>query len=161
MSVNPTEDTMEKRLINRIADLERQVLALTTPQPIASDVMRFLSSDGNVRGPYTLGPGEARNVNFKFQLQGSAKLVSTFRVSTWVDVHDNAHLWPSDGTSTALTSGQLALRRDVWLEAALSGEDNGVIFYRVRIRNEDTVSHDYWVRGDCYIPYMPVATETP
>src|SRR4051794_23917350 len=91
---NKAEQTLENRLIDRIAALERQLRELTTPQTIGGDIFALsrspiLPTQSLVAGPVTLVPNQS--VVFYCDFYSDVPVLWNFLVTATYDVNDAAH----------------------------------------------------------------------
>jgi hypothetical protein len=163
MSNNKAEQTLDTRLIDRIAALERQVREMSTPQLIGGDVFNLVRYPAQpvvsaVAGPVTLNPDQA--VLFYSDYYSDQPALWNFLVGVTVDVNDAAHSHENAGPGG--TTGQDFMRLHHWVDifqssdSIVGGPNAGRAVRRVcvRVQNYDTVSHNYWAHFAGYIPKL-------
>lgn len=159
---NRAEETLDKQLINRIVDLERQVRELSTPQKMGGDVfelIRFpaLPTLAAVAGPVTLIPNQS--VMFYADYYSDIPALWNFQVSVTVDTNDSDHVAffatvPANATDFLRVSHFIDLFHSD--DNIPSGPNVGRAVRRVcvRVENYDSVNHNYWTHFAGYLPKL-------
>jgi hypothetical protein len=154
MGKNKTNDLLEVRLQRKIDDLQRQLMALTSVQKVGADAIdvQRVPDDGYAQlGPLTLLPGQAVNISVTFTPPSEVLSIWNFAHSIYVDANDASHQWPS---GSSLSTGQKKCDAYGWLDWGDSSDDTNVRVYKIRMQNNDTVSHDYYMRTRAYLPKL-------
>ena len=156
MAINKTKQSLEDSLVQRVKDLEDQLTYLKThPQPIGADILDIRTSF-LAYGPATLAAGQTTTVAITTTpLSDFVLTLFNFEFTVYVDVRDGAHAYSGGGS---LSSGQRNLSLESWLDynSSLESGDYHRIFI-IRIKNNDSVSHDYYIDYLAIHPKFTVA----
>lgn len=149
MSTNKAEQTLEKRLINDIEELKRQVREIKTVQRIGGDVLTTIASGLVTSGPVTTAAGLGANFNITVTPGSPILTLWNYLFTVYVDVLDAAHEFPN---GASLTADQRKLTIMNWIDWANSSDITNIRLFKIRVRNDDSVSHDYYIKFKIYIP---------
>lgn len=144
MSVNKAEQMLKDKLVTTVKDASEQlVLIKTHPQPIGADIL-LVDSGFTSAGPITLGAGSATTLSVTITAISDFVLtLYNFEFTVYVDVFDSAHRYSGGGS---LTSGQRSMSLESWLDYEESDETTDFHrTFKVRMKNTDAISHDYYV----------------
>lgn len=149
MSTNKAEQTLEKRLINDIEELKRQVREIKTVQRIGGDVLTTIASSLVTNGPVTTSPGLGANFTITVTPGSPILTLWNYLFTIYVDVLDSAHEFPN---GASLTADQRKLTIMNWIDWANSSDITNIRVFKIRVRNDDSSSHDYYIKFKIYIP---------
>lgn len=157
MSINKSENSIEKRLVNTIATLVRDMRELKSKQPIGADALTVVSVPSGA-GAFTVGPvfiisGSSSTINITTIPANSRLTLWNFAFTVYVDVLDNAHQWPN---GSALTVEQREAWVFNWLDWADSSDTLNTRCYKIRIRNSSPAinDHNYYIQFKAYAPLV-------
>jgi hypothetical protein len=150
MPANKSEQQLENRLINRIEALERNVRDLKTAQPIGADVLRTAASDLVTVSPVTIAAGVGLTSTATFNPSVNILSLWNFKVTLYIDGTTSADIFPNGAN---ITSGMRKCTLMQWIDYAESTDSINTTVFKVRARNDDTVSHDYKLVYKAYLPY--------
>lgn len=153
MAINKTEQGLEDRLINKIAELERQIIALRTPQGIGGDVFEVALVPETYldAGPLNIAGGAKGYLSVSVTPANPRQMMINFQYTVFVDTLTDAYAYPN---GTSLSAGQLkmytSLRDD--LKGQLANPTTLARIFHVDIENYDSVAHNYYIRLRALIP---------
>ena len=156
MAINKAELTLQDKLINDIEQLKQQMIMLKTNiQKVGADVLDIQS--GNLVSATSATILAGNSVTMSITNSGITDKVLTimnYEFTVYVDTKDLAHAYPSG----SLTSAQRLLKLESWLDFITSdeGTDNHRT-YIIRIVNQDTVSHVYFIDFKIITPKFSLA----
>ncbi len=160
MSINKAQNGLDKRLVNDIAKIHRDLRELKTKQPIGADVLKVVGVPNGLgvllAGPLTLLGGQSGTFNVTTTPSSQILTIWNFAFTVYVDNTTNAYQWPN-GSSITVGSGNIFCVP--WLDWADSSDTTNVRVFKVRISNEDpgAVTHSYYLRFKAYLPTDPTS----
>jgi len=152
MGVNKAEQSLEDKIIRDIDGLKRDLREIKTKQPIGADILQVVPlplAGVGFAGPFTIPANGATNVNVNFTPDDDTLTVWNFLWTLYIDVDDPDNAWPS---GASLTAGQLNIHVFSWVDWFSSSDSTNERTYKIRILNDDTSSHDYYLRIRAYLP---------
>lgn len=148
MTVNMSEQTLEDRLVNEVADIRKELLAIKTKQFIGGD--NTVIGVTNVSNSVTTVPaGINQYFNFTLTPVGNRLTIWNLFFSVYVDgvgFADNNRF--PDGSN--LVGGMLKMKVRYWGDWAISSDSTGLRWYWICVENYDTASHVIGVRAAAY-----------
>lgn len=145
--MNPADQRFEERLYKRIAALERALIDIKTAQPIGADSLSVLSSNlGSIT--LTLAPGEAKTFSTIWAPSNNRLQLLDVAASFFIDNDLDENYLFRGGAS--LSADQLKLRRNDWLDWALSNDTTGVKTYKTLVDNLGSSSHTIYFYSRAY-----------
>lgn len=158
MAINKTELSIGQSLENELKYLRRVVEELKNVQPLGADVLNVTDLPENGLpvsvGPVTIAASSTLTITITNTPTYTGFTIWNFLLSVFVDTYDYDYRWPS---GSSLTSGQRSMNLFSWCDDEESLNLTGVRVFKIHIRNNDTVSHDYYVNYRAYLPTSPAA----
>lgn len=148
--VNRAENTIDDRLVNRIAELETAMRELKARQLIGSDGLQVVSSSLLSTGAVVLNPGVdgAKTIIVTFNpIVAKLQLLDVY-VSFYIDNDLDINYIYGGGAS--LSVGQKRFWQSTWKDWGSSNDTTGVRINKSRIRNDDTVDHTIYFYARAY-----------
>lgn len=146
MAVNKFGNEMDKRLVQRVADLESELKQLKIVQPIGIQSNSYVGSSGNWPN-LTVNAGTTGETTLTISTGGAGPVVPLkewyMSLGIRVDTDAVTHAWPY---GASLTTGQRKLSMAYFPD--LNERDNGsgliYIAWTLAITNNDSVQHTYY-----------------
>ena len=156
MGTNKAENQLQDKLYNMIMNHDRMLRELkAASQPVGADIVAITRVPAYpsylLAGPVTLAAGAAATFQGLFTPASSTLTLWNFEHSLYIDVLDEDHRF-SDGAS--LTSGQRAAVMQTWVDWATSSDVSNARMYKVRVLNNDSSSHTYWIKVVAFLPKL-------
>lgn len=151
--VNKVQNSLEERLIRKIARLESELYQLKTLQPVGGDVVeheKIPVSGPAEGGPIILNANQKGRFTINFTNPELTNINYLFTI--YVDVFDSGNSYPFGNN---LTAGQEKIRITHWIDRLVSsnfGYNNKYII--IEIENLDTVTHSYYFDIDITLPKL-------
>ena len=166
MSKNLAEDTLETRLIQMIAELDRRLRELTTPQPLGADVMDVQTVPAQGEPPTVLGPitlesietaADYENIVIDLDPGLGRPIMSKLIATMYIGAYDANHAWPN---GSALTPGQRSCTMQPLEDELGFDPDTGVSRFILAITNWDSVTNDFYISYRLVMPRSSAAVVT-
>lgn len=155
MAINRTTQSLEERLVNDVSDMQKELKQLKNAQPVGADVLEVQSLPGPgsvfLGGPVNLPPNNAVTFTSTLTPTSSVLTLWNFKFSVYVDILQRNNRFP---LGSNLTIGQINTSVTAWSDYSDSSEATNTRFEIIRILNEDTVAHNYWVVCKAYLPKL-------
>jgi hypothetical protein len=149
MGRNPTKDSLDLELLNRIKAMENQLRALTTPQKQGADVFESVKFTTVVVGPITLIPNRLAMVKPTALVTKTTLTQVTWLDDIYIDALDDAHLFPA---GSSLVPSDALLEKSSYMSVADSDFTTNRLRYKIVIRNLDSISHNYYFKYTTVLP---------
>lgn len=158
MAINKAEQQLENQLINRIANLEKELVRLkTSPQPIGADLLKV--QNNTTTNIYALAVPAGSSLDVTITTTPNSDFVLTLSshlLTLYIDGYDTAHSYPNGGS---LASGQRKLELYSWIDYKLSDLISPfAIVYVIHVRNNDVTAHDYHIDYSILTPQYTVTS---
>ncbi|MEV0360073.1 hypothetical protein AB0H71_28845 [Nocardia sp. NPDC050697] len=161
--VNRAEEDIVSALVRELHQLKRDFNEFRAhPQSIGNGSMNWAIFPVFTLGPYAIPAGTTQyfsalymDDSLPFTYDGkdaiNRRTDLDFLMSVFVDALDAAHTHP---LGASLTSGQRSMDREWWFDSAGSelSEESGQRLVIMKIKNTDSVSHNYYIQGQALIP---------
>lgn len=154
MAVNQSTNDLESRLVNKLADLQRQILDLRTRQKIGADAISTRVSTTYTFGPITIAA--AAYSWFSITVTPNIPTLTIWNHEVTVYVDSNGLDMYSFPTGSFLTGGKEKMRQSVWLDWYNSNDATGARNIKILIENTDSASHNYYIKFDSVSPQLPL-----
>lgn len=155
MSNNPVEQQIQNRLINEVKNNHTELLQFKNAQPLGADVLAVqrVPEDGYLlAGPLSLTAGDSGQFNINVTPAGETLTLWNFLYSITVDGANLANdLFPA---GFSMTTEKRKLIHTHNIDWATSSDDVNTRRFMVRIYNQGTVSHDYYLFCRFYLPKL-------
>lgn len=156
MSINRAENSLEDKLLNKLAGMERDIREMKSAiQPIGGDALDIEATPMVQAASLTIAAGGAATFNIT-AIPGSQTLTLwNFLWTMYIDGLADANQWPSNtaGTST-LSAAQRSIRAFAWIDWADSSDSTNVRVHKIRVENPDTASHTVTIKLKAYLPRL-------
>lgn len=156
MGKNLAEEALDKRLVNEVKGLRRDINDLKTSQPIGADIISVASAPSTgalFGGPFTVAAGSATTVIIQITPFSGILTLWNYLYTVYVDGSATDDAFPSGINLTAAKRNVIIMN---WIDWADSSDTSNIRMFKIRIRNEDTASHDYYLRFRAYLPKTAV-----
>jgi hypothetical protein len=153
MSVNRAENTLETRLISRLAAVERELLQLKTRQPVGGDVLRVRAYPDFADDPLLVGPifvpsKQTRTKTFTISPGESTLTMITPLFTLYQDAYAPGFNYPT---------GAFIDEMSFWIMDDLYGFDavtNTHKFVASIFNNDAVDDHDYYIAARLLLPQL-------
>lgn len=163
MSTHALDNQLPERLINKVAELERQLRELRTLQLNSANAIQIVGVPDDYMDIDDIAAA-GQELTYNFQIFPAGNILTNWDLyfTVYVDLPDpptpnNSYRYPAGG---ALSAGQAKMRVTSWPDYAKSFDASGMRWFNVNVKNEDSVSHHIYIIGKFYGPYALQETET-
>lgn len=158
MTINKTQFQAARRLPQEIRKLKQEARAFKNPQPLGADVLDVQAAltDAQIAassGAATVAAGSQITFSITATPFSSILTLWNFLSSLYIDTPASAGSLYG-GVNNTLTSGQKNLTREDWWDWAESSDSSNVRVFKVRIKNNDSISHTYYLFWNTYFPSL-------
>lgn len=160
-----TNKLIQNKQTTLLRDMQRTLTKMKAPQPVGGDILivQGIPDGGDFYlSSITLLAGQTGYARYDISPANETLTLWNFGWTIYVDptnfqsngLPTSTFIWPT-GSSWSSTSGQFNLSASGRLDWHQSSDDTNERVFILTVRNNDSVSHTYYIAARFYLPYLP------